>query len=245
MKGSVPVFNQLDFERAWQQKLSRAVEAAAGDEVRRRVMEGSEDLDVSADRQTVIAWTEHAMESLIVAVEPAQRRAIMASCACQYPVDNLQDARKAYAETGSIEAAHAVLQEMFRGFLRDVLELDEAVVEDVIHRGWGLAGVVEGSRVIATKIPKSGNLAAHLRESDPQRRRQLYCHCPRVRDALTMVDSPWPPEVAETYCVCGAGFYKGIWEEIVQGPVHVELLESVLRGDDVCKVAVHLPREAP
>ena len=236
--------NPLDFERAWQQKLSRAVEAEAGEDARRLVLEGSEDLDAGADRPTVIGWTQQAMERLIEAVEPARRRAIVTSCACRYPVDNLQDARDAYAETGSIEAAHVILQDMFRHFLLDVLGLDEAVAGDVIGRGWGLAGVVEGSTVIATKIPKSGNLAAYLQESDPLRRRQLYCHCPRVRDVLAVGESRWPREVAATYCMCGAGFYKGIWEEIVQAPVRVELLESVLKGDEVCKVAVHLPREA-
>jgi predicted hydrocarbon binding protein len=51
------------------------------------------------------------------------------------------------------------------------------------------------------------------------------------------MDQPLSP----TYCYCGAGFYKGIWEEITQQNVEVELLESVLQGDDVCKIAIHLP----
>jgi len=45
------------------------------------------------------------------------------------------------------------------------------------------------------------------------------------------------------YCYCGAGFYKGIWEEILQQPVEVQVLESVLKGDKVCKIAVHLPSD--
>ena len=236
--------NQSDFERTWLQKLSRAVEREAGEKVRRDVLEGSSELGGGSESQKVIAWTRQAMDKLNRAVEQDQRGAIMTSCACRYPVADLQEAREAYAATGSIEAAHAILQATFRIFLRRVLSLDESVVENVIGQGWGLAGVVEGSTVIATKIPKSGNLAAYLEETDPQRKRQLYCHCPRVRDVLAIGESPWSPEVAETYCMCGAGFYKGIWEEIVQAPVGVELLESVLRGDDVCKVAVHLPRGA-
>jgi len=46
-----------------------------------------------------------------------------------------------------------------------------------------------------------------------------------------------------TYCYCGAGFYKGIWEEILQEPVEVEVLESVLKANEVCKIAIHLPLE--
>ena len=37
-----------------------------------------------------------------------------------------------------------------------------------------------------------------------------------------------------------AWLYKGIWEEILQQPVQVQVLESVLQGDQVCKIAVHL-----
>ena len=45
----------------------------------------------------------------------------------------------------------------------------------------------------------------------------------------------------EEYCYCGAGFYKGIWETILGEQVRVEVLESVMMGGDVCKIAIHLP----
>jgi predicted hydrocarbon binding protein len=57
-----------------------------------------------------------------------------------------------------------------------------------------------------------------------------------VRDALKLGAT-----ISATYCYCGAGFYKGIWEEILQEPVEVEVLESVLKGDQVCTIAIHLP----
>jgi hypothetical protein len=31
------------------------------------------------------------------------------------------------------------------------------------------------------------------------------------------------------------------WEEILQQPVEVEILESVFGGDEVCKIAIYLP----
>jgi predicted hydrocarbon binding protein len=57
-----------------------------------------------------------------------------------------------------------------------------------------------------------------------------------VRSALEQDESLSP-----TYCYCGAGFYKGIWEEIIGEPVKVEVLESVLSGGEVCKVKITLP----
>ena len=234
--GHVRMSEDVDFERAWLTKFSTLLDEVAGEGIREEVMQGSASLSLSSSRDEVIHWTQGAMERLDSLVDGATGRAILAGCACQYPAAALQGARKAYEESGYIDLAHRILQEQFESFLREALELDEELVEDVVNRGWGSAGVKEGSSMIATKIPKSGYLVEYLREEDPARKRQLYCHCPRVRDALKSSVS-----ISPTYCYCGGGFYKGIWEEILQQPVEVELLESVLQGDDVCKFAVHLP----
>lgn len=129
-----------------------------------------------------------------------------------------------------------MLKEQFESFLKGTLGLDEKLKEEILKRGWGLAGIKKGNTIIATKIPKSGYLAEYIKETNPEKKRQYYCHCPRMRDALKTSEA-----ISPTYCYCGAGFYKGIWEEILQKPVEVKLLESVLKGDDVCKIAVHLP----
>jgi hypothetical protein len=144
--------------------------------------------------------------------------------------------RRAYARTGDVAAAHALLQAQFESFLGRRLGLREEMVTDIRARGWGAAGLLEGHRIVATKIPKSEFLVQYMKETHPTRRRALYCHCPRVRDALQAGEA-----LPRLYCYCGAGYYKGIWEEILRQPVEVELLESVLAGADVCRVAIHLP----
>ena len=225
-----------DFERTWLSKFSRCLEEVAGRAVRDRVMEGSEGLSSNSCRQEVIAWSRQAMERLDALVNDQARREIMTGCACQYPKDGLSEIRQAYQATGDVDAAHRMLQERFVTFLRQGLELEEPLVKEIVGKGWGLAGIRQGDSIIATKIPKSGYLGAYMAEPDPDIRRRYYCHCPRVRDALQSSGT-----LPATYCYCGAGFYRGIWEEILQQPVQVELLESVLQGDDVCKVAIHLP----
>jgi hypothetical protein len=219
---------------------------AAGEETRRQVMEGSEALSSTSPRHEVVAWTRKAMRQLSSLVGEEERKAIMTGCACQYPTSALRDIRAAYEESaGDIALAHRLLQEQFEAFLVDSLGLENELVEEIVERGWGLAGVLEGDRIIATKIPKSGHLLAYMAEVDPQRRRELYCHCPRIRDVLKASDVARPGVLAEAYCYCGAGFYKGIWEEILQAPVDVEVLESVLKGDDVCKVAIRVGHRDP
>jgi hypothetical protein len=186
----------------------------------------------------VIAWSQQAMERLDALVDEKERRDIMAGCACQYPKSELQEMRRLYESTGDIDLVHQKLQERFESFLKDGLALDDDLFTEVVRRGWGLAGVKRGDTIIATKIPKSGFLVAYMQETDPEKRRQVYCHCPRIRDALKTSEA-----ISTTYCYCGAGFYQGIWEEILEQPIEVEVLESVLQGDDVCKIAVYLPAD--
>jgi hypothetical protein len=227
---------ELDFEQAWLRKLSAGLEQVSGVQIRDAVMAGSEVLSSQTPSEKVIAWTRGAMERLDTLVGKADRRTILTGCACQYPRSALEGLKQAYEESHDVDVVHRALQEQFESLLRDTLRLEEHLVEDVVRRGWGSAGVKAGRTVTATKIPKSGHLAEYLREDDPARRRQLYCHCPRVRDVLLSSAT-----ISPTYCYCGAGFYKGIWEEILQEPVEVELLKSVLQGDEVCRFAVHLP----
>ena len=225
-----------DFERAWLAKLSGCLDDAAGEAVRREIMAGSESLSAQSSSQEVVDWSRQAMERLQSRLDPATQRRVMTGCACRYPTAELQAAREAYAASGDVGQVHRMLQAKFVAFLRAGLGLEEELVEEIVDRGWGLAGVLEGDRIVATKIPKSGYLVEYMQESDPQKRRALYCHCPRIRDVLETGET-----LPAVYCYCGAGYYQGIWEDILGVPVEVEVLESVLLGDDVCKIAVHLP----
>jgi predicted hydrocarbon binding protein len=228
--------DKFDFERYWLDKFSRCLGAVAGEQVRQKVLAGSEGFHAETNRDEVMAWTQAAMDRLESLVDEEQARAILTGCGCPYPREQLGEMRRVYAETGDVDRVHKILQEHFEAFLRDTLQLAEALIGQVVGRGWGLAGVKQGNTIIATKIPKSGFLVQYMDESDPEKRRAIYCHCPRVRDAVQS-----GVRISETYCYCGAGFYKGVWEEILQRRVTVEVLESVMQGDEVCKVAIRLP----
>lgn len=225
-----------DFERAWLNKLSNCLEEIAGDEIREAVMGDSQGLSSASHREEVIQWSQQAMERLDSLVDEETRKAIMTGCACQYPKSDLQTIKATFQETQDLDLVHRMLQNKFEFFLTEELNLDMELIEEVISRGWGLAGLRQGNMIIATKIPKSGYLVEYMNETDPERKRQLYCHCPRVRDALKSSQT-----IPRTYCYCGAGYYKGIWEEILEKPVQVEVLETVLQGDEVCKIGIHLP----
>ncbi len=230
---------EYDFERMWLDKFNGCLEDTVSEDIRRQIMAGSEKLSASSDRDAVVGWTQAAMERLDGLVNESQKRSVLTGCACRYPQAGLLPIRDQFRLTGDITVAHRMLQAQFESMLRDTLALDESIITQIIDLRWGSAGVLESDRIVATKIPKSGNLVEYMQTSDPEQRRQLYCHCPRIRSSLSTAT-----EISPTYCYCGAGFYQGIWEEIFQQPVTVEVLESVLGGGEVCKIAIYLPRGA-
>jgi hypothetical protein len=228
--------SNTDFEKSWISKFSNCLDEIAGSKIRKKVLKGSEKLSSNSSPDEIIDWTRYAMDRLDALVDENKRIEIMTGCACRYPESDLDDIRKSYEETGNIEQVHGMLKEKFISFLKNTLGLDDQLVKEIINRGWGLAGIRKGDTIIATKIPKSDNLVEYINETDPEKRRALYCHCPRIREVIGS-----KIKISPTYCYCGAGFYKGIWEYILQQLVKVELLESVLRGDDVCRIVIHLP----
>jgi len=228
--------NHRDFEKDWVQKFSDCIDETAGQRIRNQVLKDLQKLTSSSTQKEIIDWIKAAMERLDVLVDQKKRIEIMTGCACEYPKSELYEIRKSYEESQDIDLAHSMLQQNFLSFLRDTLRLDDQLIQDMVQRGWGLAGIKKGNLIVATKIPKSGTLLEYMKEKDPEKKRALYCHCPLIREAIGT-----KTKISSAYCYCGAGFYKGIWEYILQQPVKVEVLESVLNGGEVCRIAIRLP----
>jgi predicted hydrocarbon binding protein len=47
--------------------------------------------------------------------------------------------------------------------------------------------------------------------------------------------------LSDTHCFCGSGWYDQLWEGILGKPVEIEVLQSILKGDDCCTFAITLP----
>ena len=64
-------------------------------------------------------------------------------------------------------------------------------------------------------------------------RRSFACHCPFAR-AMTGT-------VPESFCDCGLGWDRMLWEGILGVPVKVRLLESVMQGGERCRFEITIP----
>ena len=230
--------NSTDFEQQWLEKFSNGISKSLSAPICARIMRGSEFLTDDSNRDSVIAWSQRALELLDDNCDPKTRQDIMTACACHYPEDQLIDLKAAFEETGDIAVPHQMLQIQFENFLVNVLNLDQDTIAMIVEKGWGAAGILNGNTITAIKIPQSGNLREYLSADDPLRKRQLYCHCPRIRDIMNANQT-----ISPTYCYCGAGFYQNIWEVITGRQIEVKVEKSVLQGDDYCQIAVKIAEE--
>ena len=114
-------------------------------------------------------------------------------------------------------------------------EITGEVVDHVKNDPHIESGVRRGKKIIIKKIPHMAK--EYLGERDEQKRRYYYCHCPWVKEAFRQSIKPLSP----VFCNCSAGFYRAYWEIVFDHPVRVDVLESLLKGDSVCKFAVHIP----
>ena len=59
------------------------------------------------------------------------------------------------------------------------------------------------------------------------------CYCYQVKQTK----KPFP---TKTYCYCGAGHIKEIFESLFKKPVEVELVQSVITGAKSCEFIIHI-----
>jgi len=158
-----------------------------------------------------------------------------------------QNNRKEYFQAGSIDA---YLKQQKDAFVKNLEECKAAgqwwfvqeITDDVIafvkadpEIG---AGRREGKIIYETKIPYMAK--EFLAAASGLQRRYYACHCPWAREALVNRDV----KLSKSLCHCSSGFMKKPWEAIFKQPLKVDILESVLNGDERCRFAIHLPEEA-
>jgi hypothetical protein len=115
-------------------------------------------------------------------------------------------------------------------------EITEDVLDHVKNDPYIESGVREGDKIIVKKIPHMAK--EYLAERDERKKRYYFCHCPWIKEAFRESDKPISP----VFCNCSAGFYRAYWEIVFDEPVQVDVMESLLMGDSICKFAVHIPK---
>ena len=204
---------------SWVERFAKNVAAFAGEAVRTEVMQGSEAL---GDRPTPgrrARWIKSAMDRLDALVDEDIRKQIMIrTCPHTYPKQRIATLRKQYRQLGSLDK---LLDLMYR---------------DTSYGGTSYYDCPQrkGNVIYITKVPCRPK--AHATAQTDLERRLTYCHCPWARAALKTKEP-----VSATFCYCSAAWDKQLWEGILERPVKIEIVESLLKGDRRCVHAFQLP----
>jgi hypothetical protein len=140
----------------------------------------------------------------------------LSGCSHIFPAAQLKKLRNAYleAEKNGNDPIDAVIE-----FMKN-------------DPGWADAPVRKGNEIYAEKNPRDPK--AFLEAKTDLERKRAYCFCPPIRENLDK-------GMSKTYCYCGAGWFRQQWEAATNKEVRVEILTSILNGDDKCSFKVILP----
>ncbi|MCP4547463.1 MAG: GyrI-like domain-containing protein [bacterium] len=206
----------------WLNRLAEGLDRVVDEETRRSIMTGSENLTEETAPTIKSCWAGEMVDRLDGAIaDPTERAAIMAACAHRFPQWRIDKMRKVYEETESVD-------EVLYHLGRD----QRWSAPHFYSPPWR-----EGGVIYCTKI--AHDAGGWLSAEDENARGASYCHCPMIKEAIRT-----GLRISDTYCHCGGGFYGRLWEGILGQPVEVEVIESILKGDDRCTFGIHLPEDA-
>lgn len=175
----------------------------------------------SAASRRVLAWNVHG----IPAEAFAEERALFVSApSIQAWLDGYHARQVAVLEKHAAD-----------GSLWFEQRITHRVVDFVRDHPEILGGVVDGDRILMTKIPYDPD--RFLGSSDPIERRRLACHCPLAASSITESGAAVP----SLWCSCSAGYEKFLLDVVFGEETGAEVLESALGGDERCRFAVTIP----
>jgi effector-binding domain-containing protein len=202
----------------WHARLESALDELAGPDARAAVLEGGCTITSRSDPAEKVARMRGLMERLDAAVpDEDTRREIVCRCAHVYPESQIRKLKAMYEEEGGLDG--------FMARLRDDPGYDGAPYYRDPERGDGV--------IFIDKIPQEAE--KHKEARDPVVRRAAACHCPIVKAAILRGET-----ISPTFCNCGTGWFRPLWEALLGRPVTITCEESVLRGDDRCKFAIYV-----
>jgi len=203
----------------WGALLKNNTERVLGASIASDILVGMGNLSVESYVVERYQWVKEMLSRMERFADDRQTYDILSSCAHIFPEEPIQGMRDVYKRA--------------RKKGGDALDAVDTVINHMrTDSAFGEAPYREGMILFASKGPydKKGYEEAKT----VQERRRASCFCPVIRNNL---DGGMPV----SYCNCGAGWYRRQWEGVFGKPVYIEVIKSVLNGDDYCEFAIHIP----
>jgi effector-binding domain-containing protein len=200
----------------WERLFSEGAEEVLGVEARRNLMQGVESIGPDSSSDDYLAWIQGAIERLDALTDDSEKKCqVVSHCAHVFPQERIDRLRAIYE------------QGLFDDILLDMYGDDF----------WYEKPLRKGNVIYMRKNPY--NPEGYADAATPAEKRRAYCHCPFVHPYLDEI----PARLSPTFCFCGAGWYRQLWEGILGKPVKIEHVETLLRSNDQCTLAIILPLE--
>jgi hypothetical protein len=204
---------------SWLERFSESIAGIACEAIEKDVLKNSEKLGSRPTPSQRARWIKGAMERLDSLVDEETKKQIMVrTCPHTYPRGRIKKLRKQYKQLGSID------------------KLLEIMYNDKSYGGTSYYDFPQrkGDTVYITKVPC--NPRSHQKAKSELERKLAYCHCPWARAALKTHE-----KVSPFFCYCSISWDKQLWEGILEKTVKIEIVESLLKGDNHCVHAFQLP----
>ncbi|PKL00279.1 MAG: hypothetical protein CVV56_06790 [Tenericutes bacterium HGW-Tenericutes-1] len=193
--------------------------------------------------EDIIFFTETFMTTLHHEFGPEDIKLILTGNNHQIPISSFEADRIDYEASNTFEeflkSKHQrILETLNQHFLENKVWFEQLITKEVIDYIASdqemLSARLVDDTLYLKKIPY--NIDGFLKENDPLQKRYLSCHCPFAREAILNKKA----DISPLWCYCSAGFEKHPFETVLNQPLKIRVLQSVLNGDDVCRFAISL-----
>jgi hypothetical protein len=225
----------------------KALKDNIGEETTERIFEGIELPTWGTDNRKKAIAMGTVMKRLEAMVEKRQWEPILLQCLRDLPDAMYSKQVHLYEQCLDIEEYLDKREEQFLDEMRRLNEsgqlyfgqpITNSVLSFLENNDLISRGVIKNGKLHIVKIPYMTDAWLHAQSEDEKR--YLYCHCPWARESIK--SNSGIQLVSSQFCACSAGFIKKPFELIYKQPLQVDILQSILNGDDVCEFAIHLPK---
>lgn len=193
--------------------------------------------------EKIIFFTSAFMTTLHQYFSPDEIKTILTGNNHQIPASSFESERVLYETSATFEEFLRLKHQNMIQILSDHAKenkvwFEQHITEDVVRYIASdqelLSAKLIGDTLMMRKIPY--NVEEFLKTKDPLQKRYLSCHCPFAREAILNPKA----DISPLWCYCSAGFEKLPFETVLNHPLKIRVLKSVLNGDEECRFVISL-----
>lgn len=232
------IANKLMGKSTWIVRLEDTLDEYIGVELRKKIMSAGGPIKDSSSRNKKAAWAKCMVDCLVANVDEVTCVKILTNnLHYKSPKSSsFQRLKRMYEKTRNIDTVLACMHDDWKTRIGERYGYDSPEFKFVANDPTIEAGKREGNIIYVSKIPFQ--LTEYLNAKDEKMKRFHYCHCGWVRASIPKSEVE---QISPIFCHCSGGWHKVPFEGIFDQTLKVELVKSVLKGDETCLFAIHLP----